>query len=228
MRILYVSPSYPPAIGGAQIHLHALAKAIQNLGNDVNVISQWSDVRTDWLIGTTVLAGSASQYEYDSVSVWRLGFSFSTRVAMLPWVAAYYFLMEPSVRRLSGYMEPYLAAASGSPSLVHATRIGREFVVRAALDFAHRQELPFVLTPVHHPRWRGYLYREYDKIYREADAILALTDTEKEVLILDKGVAEEKVHVTGIGPVLAENYSAEDFRTRFGVKDRFVLFLGQQ
>lgn len=228
MRILYVATSYLPAIGGAQIYLHALAKAIRNLGNEVSVISQWSDVRTDWLRGTTVLSGPATQYEHDGVSVWRLGFSFWTRTAMLPWVAAYYFLMEPSVRRISGYMLPYFAAAAGAPSVVHATRIGREFIVRAALDFAHRHELPFVLTPVHHPRWRGYLYREYDKIYREADAILALTEAEKEALVLEKGVAEERIHVTGIGPVLADRYSAEEFRTRFGIKERFVLFVGQQ
>jgi len=228
MRILYIAPSYPPAIGGAQIYLHALARAIQNLGNEVNVISQWSDVRTDWLLGTTVLSGPASQYEYDGVSVWRLGFSFWTRVAMLPWVAAYYFLMEPSVRRISGYMLPYLAAAAGAPSVVHATRIGREFIVRAALDFAQKRNIPFVLTPVHHPRWRGYLYRQYDKIYREADAVFALTTAEKEALILEKGVAEERIHVTGIGPVLSERYSAETFRVRFDLKERFVLFLGQQ
>jgi glycosyltransferase involved in cell wall biosynthesis len=88
--------------------------------------------------------------------------------------------------------------------------------------------LPFVLTPVHHPRWRGYPYREYDKIYREADAILALTTAERDTLVSEKGVVEEKVHVTGIGPVLSERYSADDFRLRFGLKERFVLFVGQQ
>ena len=114
------------------------------------------------------------------------------------------------------------------PSLVHATRIGREFIVRAALDFAHKHGLPFVLTPVHHPRWRGYLYHEYDKIYREADAILALTEAEKEVLVFEKGVAEERIHITGIGPVLSDKYSAEDFRIRFDLRERFILYLGQQ
>lgn len=228
MRILYAATSYPPAIGGAQIYHHALAKAIRNLGNEVSVISQWSDVRTDWLLGTTVLSGPAAQYECEGVSVSRLGFSFWTRASMLPWVAAYYFLMGPSVRRISEYMLPYFTAAAGAPSVVHATRIGREFIIRAALDFAHRHDMPFVLTPVHHPRWHGYLYREYDKIYREADAILALTEAEKEALVLEKGVAEERIHVTGIGPVLADRYSAEDFRNRFGVKERFVLFIGQQ
>ena len=106
---------------------------------------------------------------------------------MLPWVAAYYFLMASLSGGYRGTCCRTLRAAAGAPSVVHATRIGREFIVRAALDFAHKHELPFVLTPVHHPRWRGYLYREYDKIYREADAILALTEAEKEVLVLREG-----------------------------------------
>jgi glycosyltransferase involved in cell wall biosynthesis len=228
MQILYVAPSYPPSIGGAQIHLHALAKAIRSLGNEVSVISHWSDVRTDWLWGTTVLSGPAKRYEYEGVTVSRLGFSFWTRAAMLPWVLVYYLLMEPSVRKISGHMLPYFAEAAGAPSLVHATRIGREFIIRAALDFAHKRNIPFVLTPVHHPRWRGYLYCEYDKIYREADAILALTTAEKDTLVLEKGVAEDKIHVTGIGPVLSDRYSAKAFRVRFDLKERFVLFLGQQ
>jgi len=228
MRILYVAPSYPPAIGGAQIYLHALARTIRNLGNEVSVVSHWSEVRTDWLLGTTVLSGPAKQYDYEGVGVSRLGFRFATRAAMLPWVLVYYLLMERSVRKISGYMLPYLADAAGAPSLVHATRIGREFLIRAALDFAHERNMPFVLTPVHHPRWRGHLYCEYDKIYREADAILALTTAERDTLVSEKGVVEEKVHVTGIGPVLSERYSADDFRLRFGLKERFVLFVGQQ
>jgi glycosyltransferase involved in cell wall biosynthesis len=84
------------------------------------------------------------------------------------------------------------------------------------------------LTPNHHPRWQGRLYREYHKIYREADAILALTSAEKETLIHEVGVAEEKIHITGIGPVLSDEYSAEDFRIRFDLTEKFVLYLGQQ
>jgi glycosyltransferase involved in cell wall biosynthesis len=73
----------------------------------------------------------------------------------------------------------------------------------------------------------GYLYREYDKIYREADAVLVLTAAEKATL-LEKGVAEERIHITGIGPVLSDRYSAEEFRTKFDLHQRFVLYLGRQ
>jgi glycosyltransferase involved in cell wall biosynthesis len=108
------------------------------------------------------------------------------------------------------------------------TRIGREFLARAALNFARRRDIPFIITPNHHPRWRGPLYREYDKIYCEADAVIALTAAERELMIREKGVKPERIHVTGVGPVLSEQFSPDDFRRRYGVEGRVVLFIGQQ
>jgi len=114
------------------------------------------------------------------------------------------------------------------PDVVHATRIGREFLCRAALDFAHKNNRPFVLTPVHHPRWDGWRYTEYDKIYRESDALCVLTNEEKRLLIEQKKVEENKIHVTGIGPVLSKSFDAEAFRAKYDIRGRFVLYLGQQ
>lgn len=228
MRILYATTSYPPVIGGAQIHLHCLAKAMECIGNEVRVVTHWSTFRNDWLWGTTVFSGSMKEYEYEGVSVFQIGFPLMTRITMFPWTLMYYFLMSQSVQRLSSYMMPFLKQVAGAPSLVHATRIGREFITRASLDFARKRGIPFVLTPNHHPRWRGYVYQEYDKIYREADAIFALTSAEKEALVFEKGVAEEKIYITGIGPVLSDRYSEKEFRVRYDLKERFVLYLGQQ
>jgi glycosyltransferase involved in cell wall biosynthesis len=132
------------------------------------------------------------------------------------------------VRRLARLLEPYLEPLVAGASVVHASRIGRELLPRALRDLARRRDIPFVLTPNHHPRWRGPLYREYDRLYRESDALIALTREERRVLVEEKGVPEERVHVTGVGPILAERWSAERFRERHRLPDRFVLFLGQQ
>ena len=228
MEILYVTTSYPPALGGAQIHLHSLASAIRDRGHGVRVVTQWSRYRNDWLFGSTVFSDPPKNYEYRGIEVSQIGFPPLTRLMMAPWVLLYYFLMSASVRRVSSHILPFLPQAGMEPALIHATRIGREFIARAALDCARERGIPFVLTPNHHPRWHGYLYREYDKIYREADAVIALTEFEKRTLVREKGVDEGKVHVTGIAPVLTEDYSIEGFRERYGVKEKFVLFLGQQ
>lgn len=227
--ILYVTTSYPPAIGGAQIHLHCLAMAVRDLGHRPRVITHWSSgPRSDWLLGTTISSGPARTYELDGVSVSQIGFPLATRLAMLPWAGLYYPLMPAAVARIAGLMGPSFRALVERPAVIHASRIGREFIVRAALDLARERGVPFVLTPNHHPRWKGYLYREYDRIYREADAVIALTPAERDTLVRDKGVAEDRVHVTGIGPVLSDEYSVEDFRGHSGVAGPFVLFLGQQ
>lgn len=227
--ILYVTTSYPPAIGGAQIHLHRLARAVREWGHRPRVITQWSTgPRSDWLLGTTIASGPARQYALDGVEVSQIGFPLATRLAMLPWALVYYSVIPAAVAAISGRMAPSFRTLSGHPDIVHASRIGREFIARTALDLARRRDIPFVLTPNHHPRWEGRLYREWDRIYREADAVIALTTAERDTLVRDKGVAEDRVHVTGIGPVLSDEYSVEEFRATAGLDGPFILYLGQQ
>lgn len=228
MNILYVSSMYPPSLGGAQVHLHHLAREMQGSGHGVRVVTHTCRNRRDWLRFSTVLSEDEARFDVEGVDVLRMGFPRATRLRMLPWALGYYLLMGPAVRTIAGFLEEFMERRVEVPSLVHATRIGREFIARAALDFARRHRIPFVLTPNHHPRWKGPLYREYGRIYREADALVALTEFERETLVREFGVAGERVHVTGIGPLLAERFSAEGFRERYGLKGRFVLYLGQQ
>ena len=229
MKILYAITAYPPAVGGAQIHAHCMAKAVQGLGHDVRVVCHWSNDRRDWIRGSTVFSGPGRVREQEGIEVHELGFGLPARMAMVPWAAAYPLMPGLSTWAIAEVIRPYFLHAAGEPSLVHVSRIGREFLARTALNFARRKDIPFVLTPNHHPKWHGWLYREYDRIYRAADAVIALTQEEKRLLVSEKGVADHRVHVRAIGPVLSETYSAEDFRARCGLGDApFVLYLGQQ
>ncbi len=228
MNATYVSNLYPPAVGGSQIHLHCLAKCVKSVGNQVSVITMASRYRNDWLRLSTVLTDREKRYDYEGVPVTQIGFPWDVRAQLLPWAAAYYFSMGLATKEISRRMLPYFENLSPAPSIVHVTRNGREFLAQAALDYARRRGIPFVLTPNHHPRWKGFLYREYDRIYREADALIALTEAEKDTLVTEKGVRAERVHVTGVGPVLSERYCPNEFRTRFNINEKFVLFLGQQ
>ena len=227
MKLLYASNLYPPSMGGAQIHLHCLAKAMQSAGNDVSVVTHSCRHRTDWLRLATISTDPDDHFIYEGIPVWQLGFSPFTRVQIAPWALAYYGLIGSATRHISSHALRALSSLS-PPDVVHATRIGREFLCRAALDFAHKNGRPFVLTPVHHSRWDGWRYTEYDKIYRESDALCVLTNEEKRLLVEQKGVAEEKIHITGIGPVLSSTYDAEEFRSRYDIRGPFVLYLGQQ
>lgn len=229
MRILYVSPLYPPAIGGAQIQLHCLAKAAQAAGAQVQVLTNSGQNRTDWLRFTTVSAEPAGSYEYEGVPVRRIGFSPMTKLRMAPWAAMYYGAIPLATRALARLHRPYLPELLDGFDVIHFTRIGREFLARACLDYAKEKGIPFVFTPNHHPRWRGWRYVEYDRIYREADALAVYTQAEKDTLVKDIGVDAERIHVTGVGPIVCDTYDVAKFRSESGVGDhKYVLFLGQQ
>ena len=228
MNILYASTLYPPAIGGSQMHLHCMAKVVQSLGHGVQVATYTSRYRSDWLRLTTYRCETPEDYSYEGIPVSRLGFPRSVRMRMVPWASLYYFLMGPAVRRIAHWTRREMERIAQAPSVVHVTRNGREFLARACLDLARQRGIPFVVTPNHHPRWRGVLYRQWDRVYREADAVIALTPAEKRMLVEQKGVRPERIHVTGTGPILAPHFSAEGFRRKSGIEGRIVLFVGQQ
>jgi glycosyltransferase involved in cell wall biosynthesis len=81
--------------------------------------------------------------------------------------------------------------------------------------------------PLHHPCWDGPGYAGYDAIYREADAVIAMTEHEARTLVERKGVRPDRIHVTGAAPVLAEQFSVERFRRTYGIHGPYVLFLGR-
>jgi hypothetical protein len=80
----------------------------------------------------------------------------------------YYALMSPAVRNISAFMEQKLLSKTAPGSLVHATRIGREFFSRAACNVARKWNVLFVITANHHPRWNSPLYQEYTRLHQEA------------------------------------------------------------
>lgn len=226
MNLLYTLTAYPPAIGGAQLHQHLLAQQLQQ-DHDIQVVSFWDRNRTDWLLGTTVRSHSTPHpYTIDAIPVHRMGFSGIEKLKMLPWLPLYYpamaMALPPLAKRIAPQIEPFAATAD----LIHNVRIGREVITQASLDLARSHDIPFILTPVHHPRWVGWRYREFNRLYRSADAIITLTPSEKRVLI-ELGVQEERIYVTGHAPILAEQANPEILRQRVSPQGLIVLFLGQ-
>jgi glycosyltransferase involved in cell wall biosynthesis len=225
MRLLYTITAYPPSTGGAQLYLHHL---VRHLGRyDATVVSLWDANRSDWLLGTTIRAAHrARDYEIDGVAVHRMGLPLADRMRLLPAVAAYYPAMGWAAPRVAAEWERRIAERVDGADVVHAVRVGREPLTLASADAAAKAGRPFVLTPLHHPRWVGRRYRLYADLYRRADAVVALTESERDVLVR-LGVRAERIVVTGMGPVLAPAACADRFRTRHGIDGPLVLFLGQ-
>lgn len=227
MKLLYTITAYPPSTGGAQIHTHLLAQEVGR-NHQVQVLSHWDTSRHDWLLGTTLRAPSTSHdYVLDGVPVRRIGLSLWEKFAIAPYLPVYYPLMNRALLPIAAIIARHAMPLVSEADVVHNIRVGREGLSQASFDLARRRDIPFVLTPNHHPRWVGWRYKAYLQLYREADAVVALTEAEREVLI-GLGVSGERVLVTGIGPVLAPTAAAAGFRERHGLGEApVVLFLGQ-
>lgn len=228
MRILFTITSYPPSTGGAQLHAHETARRLQR-NHDISVVAFWKKNRTDWLLGTTIRAPSkAESYTVDGIHVTGLSLTASQKLSLIPHVFAYYAFKQTAIRHISRYLAEQIEAVAEKCDLVHNHRIGREPLSYASYDTARRKNVPFFLTPYHHPRWKGWLYREYHQLYRLSDGVFALTESEKEILV-GLGVAQERIFVVGGGPVLAGCSRPELFRERYGLNGRpMVLFVGQK
>jgi glycosyltransferase involved in cell wall biosynthesis len=213
-------------MGGAQLHQHMLAQQVSR-NHRVKVISLWDNNRTDWLLGTTLLAPSRRKdYCIDSIDVHRIGLSWWDKLRMLPWVPVYYPLMRPAIDGIAQRFERHIDAYAAPSDLIHNVRIGREPLSYASLYIARRYDIPFVFTPVHHPRWIGWRYQAYIELYKKADVVLALTEVEKKTLV-ELGVASERIFVTGIGPILADEAHPKKFLDQYGIDGPMILFLGQ-
>ncbi len=228
MNLLFTLTAYPPSVGGAQLHMHQLAQQLM-ARHQVQVITQWDEPRTDWLLGTTLNAPRTERvYEIDGVPVRRITLSGNTRRQLVPWVIGYYPLQSLALPRIAEALAAELTPCARNVELIHNCRVGREGLSYASADVARQRGIPFVVTPVHHPRWNGWLHRYYHRLYREADAVIALTETERQALIA-LGVSEQRIFVTGHGPTLAETHNGDRFRSRHRLENvPLVLFLGQK
>ncbi len=227
MRLLVTITRYWPAIGGAEVHTRQL---LQSLGSRVEpvVIAHWADNRTDWLLGTTIRAPAhEDRYDDEGRTVHLIAPSLAERIVTLPVVMGYYAIQGPAAAMLGKVLARHMESVVPAADVVHNVRSGREPLTVGSMQLARKWRVPFVFTPNHHPRWVGWRYRVYHDMYRRADALIALTEHERRELVR-LGAHPDRVHVTGIGPVLAESADPQRARERYGLEGRVVLFLGQK
>jgi glycosyltransferase involved in cell wall biosynthesis len=226
MQLLHTLTTYPPAIGGAQLHQHLIAQQLKQK-HQIQVISHWNQNRTDWLLGTTINAPKDHlDYTIDDIPVHRFGLNLNDKIRLLPYLPLYYPVMDFALPAIANCISQYLDHYAQQADLIHNVRIGREGISYASYKIAQKYNIPFVFTPVHHPRWIGWRYRAYLKLYQLADAVIALTQTEKQTLI-KLGVKPERITVTGIGPMVAQTANIKTFQETYKITDPIVLFLAQ-
>lgn len=226
MKLLYTLTTYPPTIGGAQLHQHLLAQQLQSR-HSLQVLTQWRTNRTDWLLGTTLKAPEEGRDEsLDNIPIHPITLSRQEKILLLPYVILYYPWMSFALPKIAQCLQTKIQPYANNTDLIHNVRIGREGLSFASYDAAKRADIPFIFTPVHHPRWVGWRYQQYLNLYRKADRLLALTEVEEKTLVT-LGVKPDKITVTGIGPILAPNPKPQSFREQYKITNSMILFLGQ-
>lgn len=236
MKILFVAQRYHPFVGGVETQSRLVVNELSTR-HDVEVAAiQFEEfdvpARLAPLDDSLLLPGFDS-YDDDGVRVHALTPSPLDRVRMLPIalralprLQRHYF---HGLRRF-GYgwyrrvYVPRLKALMQDVDVVHSIAGG--YLGWAAQEAARALGLPFVVTPYVHPGQHG---DDADSVayYRRSDAVLALLETDRELLV-DLGVPREMIHLYGVVPLLPDTSDPDGFRRNHGFgDDPIVLFVGR-
>jgi glycosyltransferase involved in cell wall biosynthesis len=231
MRILYVVPRYWPSIGGAQVVSRELIRRVAT-NHSIAVVTQFTSGRDSFV--DSVVRARPGEYCDGEIPVYRIGPTRGWRPLLtgLSWFYGRTRLVRPIFAwLLQRALEPQLAGliARYRPEIVHAAHIGLVYSSEIAWRAARRGGVPFVWTPFPHiygpSGWRGPRFR---RLYRAADAVIAMTGCERAWLI-EQGASASRIHVIPPGPLAQPQHDATGFRQTHCLDQwPVVLFLAQK
>lgn len=242
MHILITSPAFPPFVGGGERHVGTLASNLVERGNRVTVLTSTAEQESDYWNGRgldvlveevrpefTVIRAplEAMPGGFRSLLVWRKSMVL---LSVLPGTATALRKMAERVPALSKLDEAF-SSIQQPVDVVHGFNISWEHAMMAGWEFARRNGIPFVASPLAHlgtgSRDRVALnstMRHQKAMLSSADMLLTNTLLEAQGL-QSRGVSTEKVGVAGPGVdvpsvVAALPESAE-------LQKPYVLFIGR-
>lgn len=227
LRPLITIPRYWPHMGGAELHTRRLAQelAIDHDPRVVHVCSTES-TPTDWAYSRV----KNHHFRDASIEVHQIGadalrrpvlntlgsFAPHSRLAR----GLYARIAQPGIDR-------QIRNLSRTSDIVHAIYNGFTPLARAAA----RSGKPFVWTPLAHtslPEGKGWSSAGFRALYRRADALIAMTEYEKDWLT-QQGACADKVYVCPMAPLFDEGTpDPVAFRAQWHLgDDPVILFLGR-
>lgn len=229
MNILYTITRYWPAIGGAETHVRQVASVLA-ARHGVYVAAHTNQQRIDPIRVSTVDSVQADVYDDGAARIYLLGATPVERLWVAPAVRLYQYAVTKSFgyriyasvfeRKLSGLVRTHHI------DLIHNVLVGTEYLSHLSCQVAHRHGIPFVITPlVHEGIWGDGEF--FCQVYRRADAVVALLDTERR-FYLDHGIPQSNVHIVGVSPVIAKTYDPVYFRHKYQIPGKIVLFVGRK
>ncbi len=245
MKILLLSPAYPPFPGGGERYVAALAAELARRGHEVTAVTGAATLEKALWQGTPHQRPTASVENgvtvircglrpfpggHPALMVWR---KLMVMISMLPGKQT------AVLTRMARHIPPITrleAALSSLPRrfhVVHGFNISWEWPMLAGWQFARQQNFPFVVTPFahlgtgHDRVTRNSTMQHQLRLLADADRVLALTDIEKNGLAA-WGVSLERLDVVGSGldplPVWPEPAT---LLAQYQVQSPYVLFVGR-
>ncbi|MGI5915792.1 MAG: glycosyltransferase family 4 protein [Anaerolineae bacterium] len=246
MHILFLTPSFPPKIGGGERYAHMLATRLTREGHCVTVIT--GDAQREDDFWRPQKPGPVTETQEGMLRVIRCpmaglpgGFAALSlwRKAMIvrsalpgPQIAQ----LEQMARRVPHIpaLADALATLGETPDLVHAFNLSWEYPLIEARRYAAQHDLPLVVTPFYHPGTErrdrvalNHTMAHQRRVLSEADAVTTLTDIERRHL-LELGLSPERVHVLGSGiDVPAITSDDKEEAAPDDLAQPLVLFIGR-
>ena len=218
---------YAPAIGGAENYARRLLREIGGR-LDIDVVTWLTSNRTDWL--RSLIDGerdAPETYQIDGREVtalarWPLG----TRRRLRALSPFYHVPNSPAPTQMGRLLVQHMAPIAKGTDVVHNVFMGREAFSLGMMLATHNAAKPFVFTPLRHERPLGWNSPAFRTIYRQADALIAMTEDEA-AWLERQGAPNQRLHVIGAGPQNDPTASPALAFKAIGGRHRFVLFLGQ-
>ncbi len=251
MHLLHLIPRYYPAKGGAENHIREISVRLVAAGHQVTVATTDAlDVELFWQAGHRRVSESESLV--DGVRILR----FPVRHLLpTPWAypamrrSLWLFSLIPFVpiwaacqlARFTPWVPDlwhWLRQTQDPFDLVAGMSICFEPLLEAGLGFARRRNIPSIIYPLVHlgagsapgqdALGRFYTMRHQNALVKQADAIIAQTETEKK-FYQDQGFPAERIWPIGPGvnPSEFQSGNAVSFRERHGLNGPVIISISQ-
>jgi glycogen synthase len=251
MKLLYVTPSYPPMVGGGERLVHALAEQAVAAGHQVTVVtSDVTQAEDFWRWRPAHGRRPPYRVQEGTVRVIRCpaGGIPGGWPGLLLWrramIAASSLPGQPErlLRRMARKV-PTLKGLRDAldqlepHDLVHGFNLSWEYPLVEAWRHAHAREIPLVVRPDVHLGAAGdrriarnYTMAHQLRILSDAHAVVVNTTVERDGLIA-LGVSPERVYVVGSGFSLQQAETSEqavvEIMQRHALADPLIVFIGR-
>jgi len=220
-------PRYWPAVGGAELHSRRLAQELaHHVPIEVARCCASEDVVTDYAFAHAkserVDDGPIPVHTIAPPALWRAPLAILSQAAKGSRLARGAYGRAARVAAASS-----LRLASQDADVLHGIYNGFTPGAEALQSLGK----PFVWTPLAHttkPEGTAWSSPGFKRLYRKADALIAMTEYEREWLI-GQGAQASRVHVAPMAPLFDSDIpDPAGFKARLGLADvPFVLFLGR-